>query len=67
MKRSRNLVLVCVAAILGALIYYFYGGSTPPAGQHELVRLNAANFAELRQAFNANVDRVRLIAMLSPT
>ncbi len=67
MKRSRFLILVCVAVILGALFYYIYGGSTPPAGQHELVRLNAANFAELRQAFNADVERVRLIAMLSPT
>ena len=67
MKRSRILILVCVALLLGAPLYYFYGGSTPPAGQHDLVRLNAANFAELRQAFNAGVDRARLIAMLSPT
>ena len=67
MKRSRLLTLVLVAVILGALLYYFYGGSTAPAGQHELVRLNAGNFVELRQAFNADLDRVRLIAMLSPT
>jgi hypothetical protein len=67
MKRNRILILVLLAIILGALLYYFYGGSTAPAGQHELVRLNAANFAELRQAFNAEVDRVRLIVMLSPT
>ena len=67
MKRSRIFILVCVAVILGALLYYFYGGSAPPAGQHELVRLNAANFVEFRQAFNADVERVRFIAMLSPT
>lgn len=67
MKRYRIPILVCGAVIFGTLLYYFYGGSTPPAGQHELVRLNVANFAELRQAFNADVDRVRLIAMLSPT
>ena len=67
MKRYRILVLACAAVILGALLYYYYGGSAPPAGQHELVRLNAANFVELRQAFNADVERVRLIAMLSPT
>jgi len=29
--------------------------------------LNAANFAALQQSFNADADRVRLIAMLSPT
>ena len=67
MKRHRILILVCVAVLVGALLYYFYGGSTAPAGQHELVRLNAVNLAELRQEFNAGVDRVRLIAMLSPT
>ncbi len=67
MKRNRILVLVCAATILGALLYYFYGGNTPPAGQHDLVRLNAANFAEFQQAFNADVGRVRLIVMLSPT
>ena len=67
MKRDRIPVLVCAAVIVGALLYYFYGGSTPPAGQHDLVRLNAVNFADLQQAFNADVDRVRLIAMLSPT
>lgn len=67
MKRYGILFLVCVAGILGALLYYLYGGSTTPAGQRELVRLNPANFAELRQAFNTDVDRVRLIAMLSPT
>jgi hypothetical protein len=67
MKRYRILTLVCMAVILGAVLYHFYGGSTTPAGQQALVRLNAANIAELRQAFNADVDRVRLIAMLSPT
>ncbi len=67
MKRYRILILACAAVILGALLYYFLGGSTPPAGQHDLVRLNAANFAALQQSFNADVDRVRLIAMLSPT
>ncbi len=67
MKRYLVPILVCVAVIVGALLYYVYGGSTPPAGQHDLVRLNAVNFAELRQAFNAGADGVRLIAMLSPT
>ena len=67
MKRYGVLILVCVAVIVGALLYYFYGGSTAPAGQRELVRLDAVNFSQLRQDFNAGVDRVRLIAMLSPT
>jgi hypothetical protein len=67
MKSYRNPLLACAALILGGLLYYFYGGGTPPAGQHELIRLDPANFAQLRQEFNAAGDRVRLIALLSPT
>ena len=67
MKRYRTPILGCVALVLGGLLYYFYGGSTPPAGQRELVRLNAASFADLQQEFNAAQDRVRLIVLLSPT
>jgi hypothetical protein len=67
MKRYRPPLLVCVALIFGGLLYYFYGGSTPPAGQHELIRLDATNFVDLRQEFNSAQDHVRLIALLSPT
>lgn len=66
MKPKRILLLV-LAVFFGALLYYFYGGSSVPEGQRELVRINGGNFAELRQEFNAAQDRVRVIAMLSPT
>jgi hypothetical protein len=67
MKRYRFAILVCAAALLGSLLFYFYGGSESPAGQQTLVRLNAENLPELQKQFNAAQDRVRLIAMLSPT
>jgi len=65
--KAKRLVLVVFLALLGVLLYYMYGGSTVPAGQHDLVRITPANFADLRQEFNATQDRVRVIAMLSPT
>ena len=56
-----------ISAAVAGLAYYFYGGSSVPAGQPPLVRIDAANFGELRSAFNASKDAVRVIAMLSPT
>jgi hypothetical protein len=67
MKRSRLAILICAAVLLGSLLYYLYGGSASPAGQPELMRLTAENFPELQKQFNAAQERVRLIAMLSPT
>ena len=66
MRRSRKIILG-VAAVLGAVFYYLYGGSTAPAGQPPLTRLTAVNFDELRSAFNAARDSVRVVTLLSPT
>jgi hypothetical protein len=67
MKPYRLAILLVAVVLLGSLLYYFYGGSTSPAGQQPLVRLDAENLPELQKQFNAAQDRVRLIAMLSPT
>jgi hypothetical protein len=66
MKRS-HLIIVCLAAIVAGGLSYFYAGSSVPPGQPPLMRLNAGNFSELRSAFNAAQDSVRVIALLSPT
>ena len=65
--KAKLLVAVVFLALLGVLLYYMYGGSAVPAGQHELVRIAPASFAELREAFNAAQNQVRVIALLSPT
>jgi hypothetical protein len=66
MKKSRILLLLAtVLAAAGA--YYVYGGSSVPEGQAALVRLNSANFPDLKHEFNAASDRVRVVVMLSPT
>jgi len=67
MKSRRLLVVAIALVIVAGLLYYFYGGSSVPAGQRPLVRLAAGNFGELRDAFNAASGSVRVIAMLSPT
>jgi hypothetical protein len=66
MKPSR-LIIVCLLAMVAGGVYYFYAGSTVPPGQPPLMRLSAGNFDELRNAFNAAQDSVRVIALLSPT
>ena len=65
--KLKRILLIGLVIVLGSLGYYLYGGSSVPAGQPELVRLNPANFEEFRQEFNASQDRVRMIAMLAPT
>jgi hypothetical protein len=67
MKRSRLLITIAIALAFAGLIYYFYGGSTTPAGQPPLVSLNSGNFDGLRNDFNMARGTVRVIALLSPT
>jgi len=66
MKRSRLLIAIAIALVLAGLLFYFYGGSATPAGQHPLVSLSG-NFEQLRNDFNTARGTVRVIALLSPT
>ncbi len=65
--QRRRIIISCLLAVVAGALYYFYAGSTVPAGQPALVRLNAGNFSELRSAFNTEKDSIRVIALLSPT
>jgi len=56
-----------LAVILMLVFFYLYGGSTVPQGQQPLVRLNSSNVSELRDTFNASVNSVRLLVLVSPT
>ena len=69
MKRKHLIYgLVAVAgAIVFFVVYYLYLGSTAPAGQQPLVRLDNANIDSLKESFNDSADSVRVIVMLSPT
>jgi hypothetical protein len=65
---SRKHIWAAIAAITvaGALLY-FYGGSRTPTGQPPLQRVTAQNVAEVKSAFNAAKEDVRLLLLLSPT
>ena len=67
----RKPVIYGLVAVAGAIVlfvvYYLYLGSTAPAGQQPLVRLDNANIDSLKESFNDSADSVRVIVMLSPT
>ena len=65
--RRKGIIFGSIAAIAFLIFYYCYGGSTVPNGQQSLVRLNGANVASLKNAFNGATDSVRVLVLLSPT
>ncbi len=69
MKRKHVIygLLAVIGAILLFVVYYFYLGSTVPAGQQPLVRLNHSNLDSLKKSINESADSVRVMVMLSPT
>ncbi|HZQ54128.1 MAG TPA: hypothetical protein VFB14_18135 [Bryobacteraceae bacterium] len=66
MSRKHVLVAIFAIALAGAL-FYLYGGSQTPSGQPPLRKLTAQNAADLKIAFNAAKDDVRVLLLLSPT
>jgi hypothetical protein len=65
MKKSLSILAGLVLVGLLALRWHFYGGATVPAGQPALVTLTTID--ELRTAFNAASEEVRIVLLLSPT
>ena len=66
MKRKYIVAVVLVAALTSAA-FYLYGGSHTPAGQPPLRNLSAPSAGDLRDAFNAARNDVRVLLLLSPT
>ena len=69
MKRKRIIYgsIAIVVAVVLLIVTYLYLGSTAPAGQKPLVRLDDSNIDSLKKSFNESADSVRVIVMLSPT
>ncbi len=67
MKKTFSILggVVGVAVLLAA--WMAWGPSQAPAGQPPLVSLDAANFSRLQNAFNDDADKIRVVALLSPT
>jgi len=66
MNRKYILVAILTAALAGALVYS-YGGSQVPPGQTPLESLTDQNSTDIKNAFNAAKDNVRVLLLLSPT
>jgi hypothetical protein len=64
--RTKVIRTILIAMVL-VLVVYLYAGSTAPAGQAPLVRLNGANLDSLKNEFNRSADSVRVLVLLSPT
>jgi hypothetical protein len=67
MRRALVIAGAALALAVAAGAYSEYGPRPTPTGQPPLVRLNAANFKDLQERFNQAPDRVRVLALLSPT
>jgi hypothetical protein len=58
------LLLILCAAGAG---YYFLAPVRTPAGQPSVVNLDRSGFAAFEQGFDDSAERVRVVAMFSPT
>ena len=66
MKHKHILAAIFLIALAAAL-FYFYSGSQTPAVQTPLQKLTPRNVADVKSAFNATKDDVRVLLLLSPT
>jgi hypothetical protein len=67
MTGRKYILAATVALLIMGALGYFYGGSQTPPGQPPLARLAVENVSQLRAAFNAAKDDVRVLVLLSPT
>jgi hypothetical protein len=65
--KTRTLVIVLLAGLLGAFGWYLWAERHAPAGQLPLATLDPASLETLRGEFNAHADKVRIVVLLSPT
>ncbi|HSA94234.1 MAG TPA: hypothetical protein VLE48_14570 [Terriglobales bacterium] len=61
------LVAAAVLLLVAVLGWQLWGPSQAPSGQPPMLELNTENVASLKRGFNEASDRVRIIALLSPT
>ena len=66
MKRH-YIVGTILVVLLAAAGLYLYGGGQTPAGQPPLQNVSVGGVGEIKNAFNAAKDDVRVLLLLSPT
>ena len=67
MKKKRVIVLASIAVVLLLVVAYLWGPSSVPPGQKPFVALSNTNFSDFENAFDGNLDTLRLVLLLSPT
>jgi hypothetical protein len=64
---KRHYIVGAILVVLLAAGLYLYGGGQTPAGQPPLQNLSVGGVGEIKNAFNAAKDDVRVLLLLSPT
>ena len=59
--------LATMLGLLAASVWYIYTPGSAPEGQPKLVTLNAKNIHQFQSEFNEHVDKIRIVALFSPT
>ncbi|MCI0356777.1 MAG: hypothetical protein L0099_17340 [Acidobacteria bacterium] len=67
MKPRRHLPFLLAALLLGTLAWFVWGPASAPASQPPLKTLSTAELTQLQLGFNRSADKVRVVALLSPT
>lgn len=58
--------LIAAVALSGLSVYALLPARTPPP-QPALSKLDAGHFSAFEERFDASADRIRVVALLSPT
>jgi hypothetical protein len=66
-KRSILLVGLLALLILAYAGYYVFAPARTPAGQLALINLDRSGFTAFEQIFDDAADRIRIVALFSPT
>ena len=66
MRRTLT-ILLSIALLIGAGIFYLTRPGRPPAGQPPLVEITDSDHAPFQAEFNRIKSSVRIILLLSPT
>jgi hypothetical protein len=65
---SKKIIVGAFAVIIAALFWWFFISTRTPTGQRPLIVLERAeDLDQVKSLFNANKDKTRVIALLSPT
>lgn len=65
--KKRIIIIGTAAILLLVAAAYFWGPSSVPTGQPQLLTLTSDNFHEFESAFDSDTTAPRLVLLLSPT